>query len=214
MEELRPAGQWTARRESEGMDVLSTALTLLLVMDPLGNIPNFMAALKSVAEERRSGIIARECFFALGILLAVFLGGRAFMGVFGLSSEALRIAGGIMLFLIAIRMIFPSHGERPDVPDEEPFIVPLATPMIAGPSLIATIMILTGNPQNSRLGIVAAIASSWLVSTLILLSAPFFARVLRRRGLMAVERLMGMLLIVVAVQMFLDGLHLPSRVPG
>jgi multiple antibiotic resistance protein len=196
------------------MDVLSTALTLLLVMDPLGNIPNFMAALKSVPEARRQRVILRECLFALLILAGIFLGGRGFMGVFGLSSEALRIAGGIMLFLIAIRMIFPNHGaDRPELPEEEPFIVPLATPLVVGPSLIATIMILTGNPQNSRLGIMTAIVSSWLVSTLILLSAPFFARVLRRRGLMAVERLMGMLLIVVAVQMFLDGLHLPSRVP-
>jgi multiple antibiotic resistance protein len=197
------------------MDVLSTALTLLLVMDPLGNIPNFMSALKGVPEERRRGVIWRECLFALGILLVVFVGGRVFMNVFGLSSEALSIAGGIMLFLIAIRMIFPSHGiDRPDVPDEEPFIVPLATPLVVGPSLIATIMILTGNPQNSRIGIIAAMVSAWLVSTLILLSAPFFARVLRRRGLMAVERLMGMLLIVVAVQMFLNGLHLQSAVPG
>ncbi len=196
------------------MDVLSTALTLLLVMDPLGNIPNFMAALKSVPEARRQRVILRECLFALVILAGVFLGGRGFMGVFGLSSEALRIAGGIMLFLIAIRMIFPNHGaDRPELPEEEPFIVPLATPLVVGPSLIATIMILTGNPLNSRLGIMTAIISAWLVSTLILLSAPFFARVLRRRGLMAVERLMGMLLIVVAVQMFLDGLHLPSRVP-
>jgi len=197
------------------MDVLSTALTLLLVMDPLGNIPNFMAALKGVPEARRSRIILRECLFALGILLAVFAGGRGFMAAFHLSSEALRISGGIMLFLIAIRMIFPSHGlDRPEQPEEEPFIVPLATPLIAGPSLIATIMILAGNPANPRAGILIAIVSSWLLSTLILLSAPFFSRILRRRGLMAVERLMGMLLIVVAVQMFMDGLHLPSGVPG
>lgn len=197
------------------MEVLSTALTLLLVMDPLGNIPNFMSALKTVPEARRPGIILRECLFALGILLAVFAGGRGFMAVFGLSAEALRISGGIMLFLIAIRMIFPPQGyERGEHMEEEPFIVPLATPMIAGPSLIATIMILTGNPANPRLDIFTAIVSSWAVSTGILLSAPFFARILRRRGLMAVERLMGMLLIVVSVQMFLDGLHLPSRVPG
>jgi multiple antibiotic resistance protein len=197
------------------MDVISTALTLLLVMDPLGNIPNFMAALKGVPEARRFRIILRECLFALGILLAVFAGGRGFMAMFHLSAEALRISGGIMLFLIAIRMIFPQHGlDRPEQPDEEPFIVPLATPLIAGPSLMATIMILAGNPDNPRAGILIAIVSSWLISTLILLSAPFFSRILRRRGLMAVERLMGMLLIVVAVQMFLDGLHLPSRVPG
>jgi len=197
------------------MDVLSTALTLLLVMDPLGNIPNFMAALKNVPESRRRGIILRECLFALALLLAVLAGGRSFMAVFGLSAEALRISGGIMLFLIAIRMIFPPAGaERPDHPDGEPFIVPLATPLIAGPSLIATIMILTGNPAAGRLEIFSAILSAWAVSTLILLCAPSLARILRRRGLMAVERLMGMLLVVVAVQMFLDGLHLPSRVPG
>jgi len=196
------------------MNVVSTALTLLLVMDPLGNIPNFMAALKNVPETRRRGIILRECLFALGILLAVFAGGRGFMAIFGLSAEALRISGGIMLFLIALRMIFPPAGaERPDQHEDEPFIVPLATPLIAGPSLIATIMILTGNPDAWRLGVFISIVAAWVTSTLILLSAPFFARILRRRGLMAVERLMGMLLIVVSVQMFLDGLHLPSRIP-
>ena len=184
-------------------------------MDPLGNIPNFMAALKNVPEARRSRIILRECLFALGILLAVFAGGRGFMNIFHLSPEALQISGGIMLFLIALRMIFPPAGaERPELPEEEPFIVPLATPLIAGPSLIATIMILTGHPQVNSLLVLTAIVSSWAASTLILLSAPFFARILRRRGLMAVERLMGMLLIVVSVQMFLNGLHLPSQVPG
>lgn len=197
------------------MDVFSTALTLMLVMDPLGNIPTFMAALSQVPAERRGRVILRECLFALAILLAVWAGGRSFMAVFGLSAEALRISGGIMLFLIALRMIFPPHGtERVEsVEQEEPFIVPLATPLIAGPSVIAAIMVLTGHPSANRFGLLLAVLGAWGVSTLILLSAPFFARVLRRRGLMAIERLMGMLLIVVAVQMFLDGLHLPSRVP-
>jgi multiple antibiotic resistance protein len=196
------------------MDVLSTALTFLLVMDPLGNIPGFMAALKKVPEPRRPAVILRECVVALGILLAVLAGGRWFMGVFGLSAEALRISGGIMLFLIALRMIFPPEVmERPEQVEEEPFIVPLATPLIAGPSLIATLMVLTGNKDAAPWSILAALLGAWLVSTLILLTAPFFARILRRRGLMAVERLMGMLLVVLAVQMFLDGLHLPSRVP-
>jgi len=194
------------------MEYLSTPLMLLLVMDPLGNIPTFMAALRHVPEERRGRVIQRECLFALGILVAVFLGGRSFMAIFGLTVEALKISGGIVLFLIAIRMIFPTVGrEHSDQPEEEPFIVPLATPLIAGPSLIATIMILTGNPEKSRAGIAFAILASWTVTTLILQSGPFLARILRRRGLMAVERFMGMLLIVVAVQMFLDGLHLPSK---
>lgn len=197
------------------MDILSTALTLLLVMDPLGNIPNFMAALRQVPEEGRVRVIFRECLFALGILLAVLAGGRGFMAIFGLSAEALRISGGIMLFLIALRMIFPQEGaEKTEGALEEPFMVPLATPLIAGPSVIATIMILAGNPGVNRPAIFASILSAWAVSTLILLSAPFLARILGRRGIMAVERLMGMLLVVVSVQMFLDGLHLPSRVPG
>lgn len=195
--------------------MISTGLTLLLVMDPLGNIPNFMSALRRVPEERRVGVILRECLVALGILLAVLVGGRGFMGVFGLSSEALRISGGIMLFLIALRMIFPqAGGEGAEAQEEEPFIVPLAVPLIAGPSLIATLMVLTGNPAQSLWPVFLALAGAWSVSTVILLGAPFFARILRRRGLMAVERLMGMLLVVLAVQMFLDGLHLPSRVPG
>lgn len=197
------------------MDVFSTALTLMLVMDPLGNIPAFMAALAQVPVERRGRVILRECLFALGILLAVWAGGRSFMGVFGLSAEALRISGGVMLFLIALRMIFPAPGqERAESGEqEEPFIVPLAIPLIAGPSVIAAIMVLTGHPSANRMGLLIAVLGAWVVSTLILLSAPWLAKVLRRRGLMAMERLMGMLLIVVAVQMFLDGLHLPSRVP-
>lgn len=197
------------------MDILSTTLTLLLVMDPLGNIPNFMAALRQVPEERRLRIIFRECLFALGILLAVMAGGRGFMAIFGLSAEALRISGGIMLFLIALRMIFPpEESGKAEGSLEEPFIVPLATPLVAGPSVIATIMVLAGNPTVNRPAVFASILSAWGMSTLILLSAPFFARFLGPRGIMAVERLMGMLLVVVAVQMFLDGLHLPSRVPG
>lgn len=198
------------------MDFFATTLTLLLVMDPLGNVPAFMAALKSVPEARRSRVILRECAIALLLLLAVLAGGRWFMGMFGLSSEALRISGGIMLFLIALRMIFPPEShDRPDVIEEEPFIVPLATPLIAGPSVIATLMVLTAKPEVVNSGWITLLSTgaAWLVSTLILLSAPFLARLLRRRGLMAVERLMGMLLVVLAVQMFLDGLHLPSRVP-
>ena len=196
------------------MEVLSTALTLLLVMDPLGNIPSFMAALRAVPAARRGRVILRECVIALGILLAVFAGGRGFMAIFGMSEEALRIAGGIMLFLIALRMIFPPAGtERPEAADEEPFIVPLATPLIAGPSVIATIMVLRSQPATTASGLLMAIAGAWTACTAVLLTAPWFARLLRRRGLMAVERLMGMLLVVLAVQMFMDGLHLPSRLP-
>jgi multiple antibiotic resistance protein len=109
------------------MDVISTGLTLLHVMDPLSNIPNFMVALKIVPAPRRLRIILRECLIALAILLTVFAGGRGFMALFGFSAEALRISGGSMLFLIAIRMSFPPAGaERREQQDEEPLIIPLA----------------------------------------------------------------------------------------
>jgi multiple antibiotic resistance protein len=194
------------------MDFASATLTLLLVMDPLGNIPNFMVAVKCVPENRRFRVIARELFIALLILLAVFFCGRPLMRLFHLTEEALRIAGGIMLFLIAIRMIFPQTGrEVHEEPNEEPLIVPLATPLIVGPSVMATLMLMVGKePQQTPLWL-AAMFTAWAVNSVVLLCAPFLARVLRRRGLVAMERLMGMILVVVSVQMFLDGLHLTPQ---
>ncbi len=195
------------------MDFTSAVLTLVIVIDPLGNIPTFMAAMKAVPNERRYRVIARELLIALVILIAVFFGGRSVMRMLHLTDEALRIAGGIVLFLIALRMIFPDVSqERIDQPQEEPFIVPLATPLLAGPSVMATIMFIAGRePQRWSLWLLAVFVA-WLVTAAILLCAPFLARVLQRRGLMALERLMGMVLVVVSVQMFLDGLHLTPRV--
>jgi multiple antibiotic resistance protein len=193
------------------MDFMSATLTLLIVMDPLGNIPNFMVAMKAVPDERRLRVTARELLIALLILVTVFFGGRTFMQLLHLTNEALRIAGGIMLFLIALRMIFPGESaERLEQQKEEPFIVPLATPLIAGPSVMATIMLIAGTDPGRRPVWLAALFAAWLICAAILLCAPFLARILRRRGLMAVERLMGMVLVVVSVQMFLDGLHLSS----
>lgn len=195
------------------MDFTSATLTLLLVMDPLGNVPNFMAAIRRVPDRRRMRVIARELGFALIILLGVFFAGRPLMRVFGLTEEALRIAGGIMLFLIALRMIFPQRESGEDPAEEEPFIVPLATPLIVGPSVMATIMLMTGGRPDQWPLWLGAVLTAWGINSIVLLSAPFLARVLRRRGLAAVERLMGMILVVVAVQMFLDGLHFAPAAP-
>lgn len=199
-----------------GMDFTSATLTLLLVMDPLGNIPNFMAAVRVVPETRRFRVIARELFIALLILLVVFFAGRFLMRVFHLTEEALRIAGGIMLFLIALRMIFPDDGKDAagESIKEEPFIVPLATPLIAGPSVMATLMLMVGSDPERRPVWLGAMLAAWGVNSAILLCAPVLAKALQARGLAAVERLMGMILVVVAVQMFLDGLHLSPLVKG
>jgi multiple antibiotic resistance protein len=192
------------------MDFKSAVLTLILVIDPLGNIPNFMASMRSVPDARRLRVIARELLIALVILLGVFFCGRTAMQLLSLSDDALRISGGIVLFLIALRMVFPPEHPVDHPPEEEPFIVPLATPLIAGPSVMATIMFIAQREPERRFEWLFALFVAWLVSAVILLSAPFLARVLQRRGLMAVERLMGMILVVVSVQMFLDGLHLAN----
>jgi len=194
------------------MEFTSAVLTLIIVLDPLGNIPNFMAAMRSVPDARRFRVVARELLIALVILLGVFFCGRTVMKLLSLSDDALRISGGIVLFLIALRMVFPpeTHDRMEHPPEEEPFIVPLATPLVAGPSVMATIMFIAERQPERRFEWLLALFLAWLATAFILLAAPFLARVLQRRGLMAVERLMGMILVVVSVQMFLDGLHLAA----
>ena len=190
------------------MDLFSAVVTLFLVMDPLGNIPVFLSVLKAVPPERRRLVLAREIALAYVVLLVFFLIGDYILRVLGLQQEAVSIAGGIVLFLIALRMIFP--GERPlagDVLDGEPFLVPLAIPLIAGPSALATLLLLQRSGA-SREKLLLALTIAWMGSAILLLSSTFLYRVLRERGLIALERLMGMLLVMVAVQLLLNGLKL------
>lgn len=189
------------------MDLFSAVVTLFLVMDPLGNIPVFLSVLKAVPPERRRRVLVREIALAYAVLLTFFLIGEYILRFLGLQQEAVSIAGGIVLFLIALRMIFP--GERPVAADAlagEPFLVPLAIPLIAGPSALATLLLLQ-RTASSRGALLLALTIAWLVSAILLLSSTFLYRVLRERGLIAIERLMGMLLVMVAVQMLLDGLR-------
>lgn len=190
------------------MNVFSAVVTLFLVLDPLGNIPLFLSVLKTVSPERRRKVLVREIAIAyLVLLLILFLGGYA-LQFLHLDPEAISIAGGIVLFLIALRMIFP--GETTGAVDSlegEPFVVPLAIPLFAGPSTLATILLLRqSSPSHAGL-LLLAITIAWALSGSILLASTFFYRVLRERGLIAMARLMGMLLVIVAVQMLLNGLR-------
>ncbi|MFA6434397.1 MAG: MarC family protein [Elusimicrobiales bacterium] len=188
------------------LQLFSAVFTLTLVMDPLGNIPLFMAALKNVPEERRKKIVTRELFIALGIML-FFLGfGNYLLGLLALDVTAMSVAGGIVLFLIALQMIFPPrHPSFGENPGGEPFIVPLAVPLVAGPSTLTTIMIFSMKDPGAWPTWLAMIGLSWAINVAILILAGRFSRLLGDRGLLAVEKLMGMILITISVQMIMMG---------
>lgn len=189
------------------MDTLSAILLLLTIMDPLGNVATFVAALRPVPPEQRLRVIARELVIALAILIVFLYAGPWLLGLLHLRQEALFISGGIVLFLIALKMIFPPSKRESDEPLLEPFIVPLATPMIAGPSVLATLLVLVSTHPEERGRWLLALLIAWGITAAVLLCAPAIARVLKEKGAMAVERLMGMLLVMVAVQMFLNGIE-------
>ncbi len=189
------------------MDTVSAAITLFLIMDPIGNLPVCMSLLRRESTSRRRWIIVRELLFAYAVLLLFLFAGQAFMELFALTSEAVGVAGGIILFIIAIRMIFPpaQGGIMGESDDQGIFLVPLAVPLIAGPSTLATLMLLA-RQDPSRLGDwFLAMTAAWAGTMAILLAGDPIYRLLRDRGLMALERLMGMILVAIAVQMLLEG---------
>lgn len=192
------------------LDTFSVALTLFLIIDPLGNIPIFMSVLKSVHVDRRRFILMRELLISLALMLIFLWAGPILLESLKLSPEAVSISGGIVLFIIAIRMIFPSRGGI--MGDEEftgePFIVPLATPLIAGPSVLATLVLLSENDPERNIDWTIALLGAWAVSTIIIFFSNSFMNILGNKGLKAIERLMGMLLISIAVQMLLDAFRL------
>lgn len=190
------------------MEILGIAVLIFLVTDPFGNIAIFLAALKNVAPERRLKVALRELVFALGLLLLFLTFGENILSGLGLSREAIAIAGGIILFIIALRLIFPRpEGVLGDLPDGEPMLVPLATPAVAGPSALAVLMTLRNTHQGELWELYVAVLVAWACTALILLQAAFLQRFLGQRGLMAVERLTGMLLIMLSVDMLLDSLQ-------
>ena len=195
-----------ARKERTGMTVFSAAMLLFLVMDPFGNIPLFMSALQDVDSERHTRIIIRELFIALGVLVLFLFTGRYILDVFHISEPALTAAGGTVLLLIAIKMIFPGQrGLAVDAIDGEPFIVPLAVPYVAGPSAMATVLLIMSREPARWPEWLAAVAIAWVVSGLIISMSGLLARLLGQRVLIAIERLMGMLLVAIAIQLLMTG---------
>ena len=189
------------------MTIASAALLLFLILDPLGNIPVFLGLLKPLPAARRRVVLIRELLIALGVLMAFLWGGKYALDLMHLRQESVSIAGGIVLFLIGLRMIFPPpEGLMGDIPGGEPFIVPMAIPLVAGPSGMAAVMLMGSNEPTRLPEWSLALMIAWGATAAILFSATALYRWLGTRVLIAVERLMGMLLVAISVQMFLDGL--------
>jgi len=189
------------------MTFYKAVITLFLVMDPLGNIPVFISMLKGLSTRRYLFIIMREMMVAFFVLvLFLYFGGPILDGL-NISAPALEIAGGTILFLIALKMIFPvPKGDEEELAGE-PFIVPLAIPLMAGPSALATVILFsTQEPKYLSLWFLAIVVAS-LMSLVVLISSRLFFSVFGARGVTAMERLMGLLLTTIAVQMFLDGVR-------
>ncbi len=188
------------------MTVSSAAILLFLVLDPLGNILLFSAALQSVPAARRARVVTRELLIAYAILAAFLFVGEPLLRVLGISGPALTIAGALVLFLIALRMVFPStDAPLSEAVRGEPLIVPLAIPYVAGPSALATVLLLMNREPARWPEWLLALTLAWLASTLILVSGSRIGGFLGQKGLVALERLMGLLLVALAVQMFLAG---------
>ena len=190
------------------MSFVSAALLLFLVMDPLGNILLFVGALQNVPPARRARVVARELVIAYAVLVLFLFTGEHLMNWLGISNQALSIAGGIVLFLIAMRMVFPSaENSLAEQVAGEPLIVPLAIPYVAGPSTLATLMLMMSREPARWPAWLGALTLAWLVSAAILVLGGRLSRFLGKRGLLALERLMGLLLVALDVEMFIEGLR-------
>lgn len=190
-------------------DFLQAFILLTLVTDPFGNVPIFVSALSHVAPERRWRVVVRECAIAFVLLLLFMFFGKHILSAMQLTDVSIRIGGGVILFLIALRMVFPQQGGIfGDIEgDHEPFIVPLAIPALAGPSALATVLLFSSDNRADvavHLGALVAVAAVWLV---VLLSAEKMQRVLGERAMIAFERLMGLILTAMSVEMLLAGIR-------
>ncbi len=189
------------------MTILSAALLLFLILDPLGNIPVFLSVLKPLPPRRQRYVLARELLIALAVLMMFLWAGKYALEMMHLRQESVAIAGGIVLFLIGVRMIFPRpEGLMGEIPGGEPFIVPLAIPLVAGPSGMAAVMLMGSNEPARLADWSLALVLAWSATAAILFSSTLLYKWLGMRVLTAVERLMGMLLVAISVQMVLDGI--------
>jgi MarC family membrane protein len=188
---------------------LSALVLLLLVLDPFGSLPIFISVMRGVDPARRTKVAVREVVIAFGVLLAFMFAGRGFLSLMHLSERSLEVAGGVILLIIAIRMIFGSNSGDAYAADgalREPFIFPLAVPLLAGPSALATVLLLASRQPERVLYWVGALTVAMLVSGAVLLAADRIRQLIGASMVAAIEKLMGLVLTAIAVEMILAGL--------
>lgn len=189
------------------MTLFGLSLTLFLLMDSIGNIPIFLSILKKVKPERQRIIIVRELIIALFVIVAFFFIGEYLLSLLSITTEAVTISGGVILFIIGLKLVFPADKNHIAAEGtKEPFLVPLAVPLVAGPATLATVMLLSHQKVSNWL-VLGAIFIAWFATFVILLAAPSLKKVLGERGIIACERFTGLILIMLSIQMFLNGLQ-------
>ncbi len=189
------------------MSIWSIALTLFLVANPIGNTPAFISLLRHFDFERQRHILLREAGFSLLIALAFLYIGKEFLQLINIQQYAVNISGGTLLLLVALDMIFPpkfknTNGHK----TQEPFVVPIATPLIAGGGVLSTIMIYSAKEQNN-LKLTGAILIAWSGVFAVLACISYLNKFLGKQGLLALEQLMGMILSMIAIEIIVKGLY-------
>lgn len=187
--------------------LFSLSLSLFIVMNAFGNTSFFLSLLKGIPQKRQKQIVIRELLIALFIIIVFNYIGVYLLRFLNVTQDIVQIAGGVILFLLSLKMLFPPEKQKQEAELKkitEPFIVPLAIPLVAGPAVLAAVMLYS--PQVSKLIMIGAIFLSWFVTLIILLISAHLSEWLGERGLVAIERLMGFIMVLIAIQMFLSGL--------
>lgn len=191
------------------MTLFDISLALFLVINPFGNLPAFLPLLKDFDRAHQQRILLRECFFSFLVALFFACIGQTFLSILAIEEHSLRISGSVLLFIVGITMIYPELSLSPSskTKPEEPFFVPIATPIVSGPGVIATIIILASRPDVTNSMLLASMVVTWSLVGIIMVAGPLLMLVINDRGLQALERLMGMIILLIAIEMFRSGLY-------
>ena len=190
--------------------IFSTAVLIFFILDPFGNVPLLLSILKNIDKKKHSKIIVREMLIGLLILVVFLFFGEQFLNLFHLETASITLAGGIIFFIISLKMIFPDPSGSDmfaTKKGDEPLVVPIAIPMIAGPAALATLLVLAKTNAQHSGALFISLLLAWGLASLVLLFSPLLYKLLKVKGLTALERLMGMLLLIMSVQMFVDGIR-------